>query len=118
MNEKLEKYPKSANGNFYVKDTVPVPHPYCITPRHVAYASDHHSGILDRYAMEQAEKNGVRCGICKGKLRYEDHETALLIGCMADIKENKELHEYLLSIKEMCVADKYAGFAFLDERGA
>lgn len=31
-------------------------------------------------------------------------------------KSAKELHEYLLSIKEMCVADKYAGFAFLDER--
>jgi hypothetical protein len=111
----LTKYPKTEK--FWIKDTIGVPHPYCITPRHVAVASDSHCGILDTSAIEDAEKRGAKCGICKGKLSYKEHETALLVA----VKDNRNLNDpelkeeltvYLKSIVDMATKDHYAGFAF------
>lgn len=110
---KLKKYGKSAKGNFYPIDTIGVPHPYCITPRHVGWASDHHSGMLGADAIMDAEKNGhAVCDTCKGKLSWEEHKQAILIECKKDIKDNKELKDYLLKIKDKAIKDKFEGFAF------
>lgn len=111
------KYGASEGGNFYVVDKIGVPHPYCITPRHIAVASDDHSGILCEAAIEDAEKKGACCGICRGQLRYKEHEQALLVECRAELKDaegkaSPELHAYLLRIKEQAEREKYAGFAF------
>jgi len=112
-------YPESEH--FKVIDSISVPHQYCITPRHIAYASDHHSGILDKAAMEGAEGLGVKCGVPGCQLLLADHEQALLIECTAamdgdDGKANPELHKLLLEIKDEATANGYAGFAFLDKR--
>lgn len=114
--QELKKYP--ATELYRVRDTIGVPHPYCIGPHHVAVASDHHSGMLTREAIEDAEKRGHFCCICKGKLRYAEHETALLIGVKfkGELKDAPGLRDYLLSIVEMSKADKMAGFAFIQER--
>lgn len=117
----LKEYPASEQGNFRVVDTIGVPHPYCIGAKHVAIAADRFGGMLGEAAIEAAEAEGVCCGICKGKLTFKQHETALLIGCKNDLKgaDNKavpELHAYLLAIKPMCEEDGYVGFAFKDER--
>jgi len=112
MNDKLKKYGKSKDGNFYVIDTIGVPHPYCITTGHVAEASDHFCGRLGTEAIEAAEEKGATCGICKGKLTYKEHQQALLVSCKCEANGNKELHEFLLSVKDMAVKDGYAGFAF------
>src|SRR5271157_5930754 len=108
--EKLAAYPCSEQGNFRVKDIIGVPHPYCIMPKHVAIAADHHGGLLDRHAIEDAEQHGAKCGTCHGKLKYSEHETALLIGCRAPIKSDDgkatpELHKYLLSIVDQATRD-------------
>lgn len=115
------RYGQSEWGNFSVTQTIGVPHPYCITPMHVAVASKHHGGILNEAAIKDCERNYGKCGICHGKLKYEQHETALLVSCKKDIKGDDgkavpELHKYLLSIKEKCEADGFAGFAFMDAR--
>ena len=78
--EKLKKYPSTSL--FEVIDTIGIPHSYCITPKHLEYSP----GIyLD---IEEAERHGAKCDICKklvrkGKqdtiLTYPEHETALLI---------------------------------------
>jgi hypothetical protein len=128
MSDKLEALkaalPQSEQGNFYIKDSIGVPHPYMITSKHVVYASDHHSGMLGEAAIKGAERNGHYCGICKGKLKYEQHEQAVVIGCKIDTQDpddatkgHPELHAYLLALKPLIEADKYfVGFAFLDER--
>ena len=118
--DKFKAYPKTEH--FSVVDTIGVPHPYCITPKHVAYASDHCHGMLGKEAIIGAEKAGACCDICKkaqraGKipriLKYDEHEQALLIECKVDIKTHqKEAHAYLVSIKDQCEKDGYAGFAF------
>lgn len=115
-----ERYPMSKDGKFFVKNTIGVPHPYCITQKHVIWASDHCCGMLTKEAIREAEKHGAVCGICKKNkkiLTIDEHEEALLIAVTVDMDENtnKELQEYLLSIKEQCEKDGYAGFAFYKE---
>lgn len=118
--DKLQsRYGKSEKGNFFVRETIGVPHPYCITPIHVEVASKHHGGMLNESAIQDAERAyGGRCGICKGKLKFNEHETALLVVCSAEMKDSKgqvdpELHAYLLKCKSLCEEDGFAGFAFV-----
>jgi len=106
MNEKLKKYSKTEN--FEVVDTVGVPHPYCITPKHISAAT---GGILDEYAIEQAEKKGAKCGTKGCTLSFREHQHGLFIKCK--VEDQKALHEYLMSIKDMAEADGYVGFAFI-----
>lgn len=115
MNDKLAKYPSTPM--FRIKDTIGVPHYYCITPRHVEYAADHCGGVLGREAILAAEKHGAKCGICKGRLTYAEHETALLVAVKGtrELKDVPGLHEYLLECKPLCEADGFAGFAFVQE---
>ncbi len=121
MEEKLKKYGKSKEGNFEVVDTIGVPHPYCITPKHVAVASDKFSGMLGDEAIRGAEEEGAICDICKklnrkngnNILSYDEHKTALLVNCKKELNDNKEeINQYLLSIKEMAIKDNFEGFAF------
>jgi len=115
---KLDYYKLTASksGNFIVIDSIGVPHPYCITPRHVVYASDNNCGMLTTDSIQEAEEHGARCGICKGKLSYSEHEHALLISCKKDPQTDEnakeELHAYLLKLKDKAEEDGYAGFAF------
>lgn len=60
MDEKLEKYGESECGNFKVIDTIGVPHPYCIGPKHVGWASDHWNGMLGKDAILDAEEHGAK----------------------------------------------------------
>lgn len=105
-------YPASPSGRFSVVDTIGVPHPYCITPKHIEVASKYHGGMLDGSAIADSETKGARCGHCKD-LSYKEHETALLVGCKVDFKEAKEeLETWLKSIVDECTKNGYAGFAF------
>ena len=111
--ELLNKYPTT--DKFKIIDSLGVPHPYCITPGHVAYASDNCGGILGTDAIRDAEKySRARCGICKGKLSYDEHEQALLVEVddNRELKDVEGLNDYLLSIKAQCEADGFSGFAF------
>ena len=123
--DKWVKYARTEK--FKVIDTVGVPHPYCITPKHVAHASDHFHGMLGIEAVESAEKAGAVCDICKqGKrkhgqpiLPYAEHKQALLVEVNDERDLNKipELHAYLLGIKAQAEADGYVGFAFVKAKG-
>lgn len=122
--EKFAKYPKTEM--FSIIDTIGVPHPYCITPKHVAHASDHHGGILDANAIRDAEKHGAQCDICRTQvkkglraevLQYDDHKSVLVVEVRDPQNRNKpteipELREYLIQIKAQAESDGYAGFAF------
>jgi hypothetical protein len=106
-------YPPSPSGNFEVIESIGVPHPYCITPKHVGVAADHHGGILGESAIEDAEKRGATCGICKGELSFKEHEQALLIDCKVDPKSaEKEVQEWLKSLLPEVEKNGYAGFTF------
>lgn len=120
--DKLARYGKSEHGNFEVVDTIAVPHPYCIGAKHVVFAADHHGAVINEHVIEQAERNGIFCETCKGKLKFADHKQALLVRCKGDLqahddhgnlKPHPELKDYLDKSLPLCEADGYVGFAFL-----
>lgn len=117
MSDVKGDYPQSEKGNFKIIDKIGVPHPYCITPKHVAYAADNWGGVLSTDAIRDAERHGARCDICcrAGKILTVDaHKQALLVECKIDIKPvPDELQAWLLSIKEEATKNGYAGFAFI-----
>lgn len=117
--EKLARYPNT--DTLKVVDTIGVPHPYCITPKHIEYSE---SIYLD---IPGAEARGAVCDICKRInrkdssfkiLKYDEHEQALLVevDSKAELEDVPGLQEYLLSIKDMCEADGYVGFAFVQKK--
>lgn len=120
MSALSERYGKSQQGHFWVKDLIGVPHPYCITPKHVEIAADRFGGRLGEEAISEAEKQGVGCGMKGCQLPFAKHEQALLISCQLPLhnaqgETDEELRQYLIRCKPLCESDGYAGFAFLKE---
>lgn len=115
MDEKLEKYPASEHGNFRIIDTIGIPHPYCIGPKHIVHASDNFGGNLSVQAIEHGERYSLlHCEMKRCNLTFSEHEKALLVESkVEELNGNEELHAYLLSIKAMTEADGYTGFAFI-----
>ena len=120
MSEIRGVYPPSKEGNFRIVDTIGVPHPYCIGSRLVAFTADYHNGLLGNDAIDDAEKHGIYCEICKkiqrkgGKILSRiEHEQALLVECVIDINPvPSELKTWLLEIKDEATKNGYTGFAF------
>ena len=115
MSKDLEKYPKTEM--FSIIDTIGVPHPYMITDKHVSYCADNWNGMLGKECILEGEKlKKCKCGWKNCALTYEEHEQALVVECITEqeISEIQEdLHAYLLSVKDMAIADGYAGFSFI-----
>lgn len=116
--EKLrETFGTSEHGNFFVIDSTGVPHPYMIGAKHVGHAADHFGGSLGRDCIEDGEKKGIRCETRGCTLPYDKHEQALVVKCLAEIKDSEgkavpELHAYLFRIKDLATELKYVGFVF------
>jgi len=112
LDEKLKKYPRTKN--FHVIGTIGVPHPFCITEKHVVHAADNYSSLLGKDAIENLEKikQQSTCGVKGCALMYDEHEQALAVHCK--VKDNGLLEEYLKSIVDLCEADGYAGFVLID----
>jgi hypothetical protein len=110
----LTHYPKTEQ--FEIIDTIGVPHPFCITDKHVAHASYKFGGILGESAIKDLEKITFRpsCGVKGCQLKYHEHKQALLIEVDddRDLNDIPELNEYLLECKPICESDGYVGFAF------
>lgn len=111
--DKFSKYPTTVN--IRPIDVLIAPHPFCITHHHVAYAHDHHCGML---TPEAVDESGAPCGVPGCQLKFSQHEKVLLLEVASneDLKNVPGLHEYLLEIKEMATKDGYAGFAFKQKR--
>src|SRR5882724_2361239 len=112
--EKRAKYGASEHGNFTVIDTIGVPHAYCVGANHVTHAANHFGGMLNQACIESGEKHGIVCHVCKGRLTFKQHESALLISCKVSIDDlqkqpESELHAYLVKCKPLCEADGYVG---------
>jgi|ERR1035441_5437898 hypothetical protein len=122
---KISELPQPPSGSSFglveVK-SVSMPHPYCITPKHVAYAADHCGGMLGTDAIRAAEKTGAACcDIClksgNGILGIDKHTTSLML--LIRVPQNKDLnavvglHDYLFGNKAAFEKMGIEGFAFL-----
>ena len=111
-------YPASKNQNFQIlPDTIGVPHPYCITPRHIEVASNKFSGMLSKEAIEYGEKHSnAHCGVPGCQLSYAEHEQAAVVECRADPKDHKdEIQDYFKDHGPSLEAEGVAGMALLDK---
>lgn len=100
------------------------PHPFCITPRHVEYASKYCGGRLDEKAC-----NAEPCGVgrpgspihgespCNLSYHEHTHETAMLIKVWRDgsLQDVPGLHEWMKQAADVITAGKLKvdGFAFV-----
>ena len=110
--------------------TICIPHPYCITPKHVHVAAEYFTGVLSKEAIIRAEQLGAVCGTCRenskrgidqGVLSYKAHETmnALQVVLPNDhpknLKEIPGLEQWLLSINAKAESWGVQGFVFPKE---
>ena len=125
-NEKVVKYGESKKGNFVAWDTIGVPHPYCITPKHL---TGEHMYLGEAEIKEAEEKHGAKCDICARAVRerkqdkilsFKEHEQALLIKCMVDVskkehkEEQEELNQFAKGLISELEKDKIAGICLLE----
>ena len=114
--------PKTEGIKLLKVENIFVPHPYCITPRHLTGRSIY----LNEDTIRDAEKNNnAVCDIC-GKLvkagkqkeimLFDEHQKALTL--FIEVPDNKDLNsvpglnEYLLKIKPDLLKLKIDGIAF------
>ena len=86
------------------------PHPYMIGPKHIAYANDHHFGILDEDTCKH-----VRCAHPKCELSYDEHTSDRV--CFLQLKRNateEEGRAILKSVSDTLGNTIVDGFAFLE----
>lgn len=114
--------PEGAPFRLVKIEKVSMPHPYCITPKHVEVAADHFGGMLGEAAIAEAEKRGAKCDICKQAVRrrkqdrilaYDEHETmlSLFVGVPHhDLNNIPGLVAYLNAVKSADLGIQ--GFAF------
>lgn len=117
--EDMPAVPENADFSLAKVEKLSLPHPYCITPRHVAWASDHYGGMLSEDAICDAEKHGARCEICKVNnlnLSYHEHKTNVTLFIKVpqntDLNAIAGLHTYLYKNKPEFEKLGIQGFAF------
>jgi len=123
MAKLIDQIPKPEKQHIKVLEVkkVMIPHPYCITPRHLTGKSMY----LDKNAIKEAEKNNnAVCDICRKLVRdgrqqevlsfgeYEEQLTLFLEVPKGNLNNIEGLHEYLMKIKPVLVKLKIAGIAF------
>lgn len=114
--EQLPTVPDGADFKVHKLDIVSLPHPYCITPGHVAVASDQFSGMLGEAAIEEAERQGIYCDICRSQgqiVPWHEHVSQLTLFIVVEhhvLNEIAGLHQYLLKVKDADLGIE--GFAF------
>ena len=104
-----------------IEDVI-LPHPYCITSKHLAFAD---SIYLDAAAIERAEARGVQCDICRQLVKHGQQPTVLphiehesqktlfiAVNDNRDLNAIEGLHAYLLQIKPVAETLGIQGFAF------
>jgi len=113
--EKLPELPEGSEFKPVKVDTLWDPHPFCIGPEHVAYASDHCCGML---SPEAIAASGVGCQMEKCNMNYNDHISMLTLFVevpdnKADLNELEGLGQWLCDVKELNLG--LDGFAFLNK---
>ena len=92
------------------------PHPYCIGPRHIEYASKHTGGLLSDDAIMRSERVGAKCCVPHCEVKYADHELqialALVVEQNTDLASIPGLKDYLTTIQPGCTSLGINAFVF------
>lgn len=118
----LAQLPKPpANMKLLKIDKFVVPHPYCITPKHLELGRMY----LDKAALRDAEQQlGAKCDICRKRVRkglqadvlsideHKEQKALVMEVPKGDLNEMPELKKYLLKIKPLLKKFNIEGVAF------
>jgi len=87
-------------------------HPFTIGPKHVAYASDHHHGMLGK---EVCEKIGCAAKGCNRPFSSHSHDTVLFLKLKAHTTEDK-VRRVLTNtqVVNIMTQSKIDGFVFVE----
>lgn len=119
--------PKNKDLSLGSIETIGKPHLYCIGSKLVGWAADHWNGMLGQAAIEDAERNGIFCDICRLAnkkdynlpiLKYNEHKSDKVLFLKIITKGRKPseirgLRAYLLSIKKKLIELNIDGVAFV-----
>ena len=112
--EKAEKIEDVLKGQdlfkvLSVDDVNHKPHPYMIGPRHITYASDHHSGRLGEEILK-----AVQCAHVDCRLSYEEHTSDNV--CFLQLLRNGTNEEAQTVLKALVdtIDNLVDGFAFVE----
>ena len=123
MEQLIKKIPKPKVEHIKVLEVkkILLPHPYCITPKHLTGKSMY----LNKETIRDAEKsNGAVCDICRQLVKQgkqekifsvDEHKEELILFLevpKGDLNSILGLKEYLLKIKPTLVKLKIDGVAF------
>ena len=119
----IEKIPKPKAGHIKLLkiEEIFVPHPYCITPRHLTGESMY----LDDQSIRDAEKNNnAACDICRKLVKqgrqehiflFDEHQQSLTLFIevpKGELNSITGLNEYLFKIKPVLLKLGIDGIAF------
>lgn len=110
-------YPASTDGNFQIlTKPIGIPHPYCITPRHIEVASSKFNGKLTEEAIQFAEKNSnAKCGVEGCTLSYDEHGQAAAVKCLVHPEQAKEeIQAYLKEHAQSLESQGMEGIVLVD----
>lgn len=114
-NPKYQKYGQSENGNFWIHESIGVPHSYTVTPKHINYCADNCQSSISDYSLQECDNNGIKCGYPQCNLSFKEHEQALIVACKIDPKKaENEIKDYLSKINETVEKDGFVGYSFMD----
>ena len=93
------------------------PHPYTIGTRHVGWASDHWNGMLGTDAIEDAERNGIRCAARGCNLTLAQHTSDKVMAVtLNDDRDREGIQEELkIVIDHEIEKDGIQGFIFIKD---
>jgi len=118
----VDMIPKPDSPNIRIEkvEDIIVPHPYCITPKHLLPGRMY----LDESTIKEAEQQGAQCDICRVRVKkglqssvlsvdeHRKQKTLFLEVPKGDLNSIPGLHEYLLKIKPKLMELKIDGIAF------
>ncbi len=100
---------------FTFKDIMNVnhkPHPYTIGPKHIAYASDHHGGLLGQETLDK-----VPCYVLGCQLSYDEHTSDKVLFLQLKRHATPEEASALFvnpELKAELEKEKIAGVSFIE----
>jgi hypothetical protein len=86
------------------------PHPYTVGPKHITYASEHHSGMLGEETCRK-----VKCAVPGCDVSYEDHtsDTVAFITLLRDT-DNYEMDVIIKKLVDDIPEGIFDGIAFVE----
>ena len=123
LEQELNEIPKDKRFPLVKIEEIWIPHPYCITPKHLQFSEGMYLDIegAERKSKEAYPNDSKKWAVCdeckKTKSEHKKMKTLFIeVESNSDLNAVEGLHEYLLKIKPVCEKLGIDGFAFPNQK--